>query len=561
MNSDMLAEHIKKSIKSGISKKKTVYYLRGLGYSKQKIVAGYDEYHKKHNILQKAHHRAHFITSKTGMYIEELILFAIIVMSVLDFLNYLPGDIDIVKKVLSWTAVGYLIYKVQLSNIFFGEHNKRHDKLILITFLILIVKKVVHYSIRVREETTLLYYFHDLIISNAAILEYTALIAGSILLFVLAFYFAITVEPRYPSVLTVMHNSVNRPKNPLELITRFLSIFFIMTLFYLFVFDPLMEWIAIAVDAPLIVIALFVYIFLFAKHANKFHAESFLYKVGTVGERSIEKFIELFKYRDTFFLGITGLIGLHLLVDIGVFIIPYITGLGNALYFELTGAHTPLVKLLIGQLQNTTLLIDKIFISIAYLFNVIGIIMLFIMPSLTWYVLYTKKKIFIPKSLLALFFASTIVLLFAPVLKLSYIKRPITEGFIGVDIQTMTLATNAMLILFIAFGVMAFVYALSYLRFAKKTFLVIGTIIATSIFGYYIYFYFLSTATFYLDSMIAVQNVQLLANVWLLSFVQSQANSFLASTFAVFLFASTLFYTGGVVLFLLEVIRGAHLLE
>ena len=41
--------------------------------------------------------------------IEEVILVLIILLQILDFFEILPADLDYAKKIISWTALGYLL--------------------------------------------------------------------------------------------------------------------------------------------------------------------------------------------------------------------------------------------------------------------------------------------------------------------------------------------------------------------------------------------------------------------------------------------------------------------
>ena len=59
--------------------------------------------------------------------IEEILLSALILIQILDFLEILPGDLDFLKKFISWTAIGYLFYKASISNILFGSKIKFLD--------------------------------------------------------------------------------------------------------------------------------------------------------------------------------------------------------------------------------------------------------------------------------------------------------------------------------------------------------------------------------------------------------------------------------------------------
>ena len=95
-----------------------------------------------------------------------------------------------------------------------------------------------------------------------------------------------------------------------------------------------MEWLAVAIDAPLAVIGIFSYLFFIIKHHEKFHVDSFLFKMGNFGEEFYERFIDMFHSRSGIILGISGMLVLHLFTDALSFIVPYIFVFRDILYFS-----------------------------------------------------------------------------------------------------------------------------------------------------------------------------------------------------------------------------------
>ena len=75
--------------------------------------------------------------------VEELILIVLILMNVFEFLGLLPGDAGFIKVIISMTALGYVLYKVSLSDIFFGTRNQNLDFALIISYFLLIVNKFV----------------------------------------------------------------------------------------------------------------------------------------------------------------------------------------------------------------------------------------------------------------------------------------------------------------------------------------------------------------------------------------------------------------------------------
>ena len=54
---------------------------------------------------------------KISQRIEELILILIILLNIFDFFELLSADLDFIKLIISWTVLGYLIYKASLTKI------------------------------------------------------------------------------------------------------------------------------------------------------------------------------------------------------------------------------------------------------------------------------------------------------------------------------------------------------------------------------------------------------------------------------------------------------------
>ena len=99
-----------------------------------------------------------------------------------------------------------------------------------------------------------------------------------------------------------------------------------------------MEWLAIAVDAPLLMVAIFVYI-LVVLIGKRFSTEGLLYRIAAVGEQFYNNFVHLFQRKETILLGISGMLVLHLVTDIANFIVPLLIAAISAAF--LTKAAFP----------------------------------------------------------------------------------------------------------------------------------------------------------------------------------------------------------------------------
>ncbi len=91
-------------------------------------------------------------------FIEELVLTLLILLNVFDFFEYLPADLDYIKKIISWSALGYLLYKASLTRIFFNEKHAHIDIILILSYFMLIFKNLVLFSSEVVEDLPLKLY-------------------------------------------------------------------------------------------------------------------------------------------------------------------------------------------------------------------------------------------------------------------------------------------------------------------------------------------------------------------------------------------------------------------
>ncbi|MCK4521948.1 MAG: hypothetical protein KAU20_05205, partial [Nanoarchaeota archaeon] len=319
---------------------------------------------------------------------------------------------------------------------------------------------------------------------------------------------------------------------------RVIVTFLVLSFFFIVVFNLVMEWLAIAVDASLLVVAFFFYMFtMFRTHYKKLHPESFLYKVGDVGENFYEDFIGLFHSKERIFLGISGLLVLHLLTDVANFIIPYLAGFRDILYFGHLGAgHDPIYLLFLKDAALVPTLLQKACISWIYIFNIFGMLFLLILPAYIWYKLYKRTGFFVSNKKLCIFFISVTIFIMAPVFK---IKEMAAEGLVGVDIITHQLPPNISppLIALSTLLIGALVYFLSFNHYLKERLMVLGIILIDLFFAAYIFYFFKSTASYYIETI---------------KFLIYNLKYFIAFYFILFFIIMALFYMAGLIIFLLE---------
>ncbi|MBW2998961.1 hypothetical protein KY321_05475, partial [Candidatus Woesearchaeota archaeon] len=342
-------------------------------------------------------------------YFTQFILILLIFLNILDFFKFLPEDFDFLKKVISWALVAHLFYDVSFTRLFFGQtHDKKSgflrnrylDLLILFSFLLLTMKELVVVAIGLEELT----FFHSLIESikyNAQNIMNVSTYAGAILLIVLSFYLALYTKV---SKTSLMGNLGLYNKNVL---LKIIATFLVLTTFYAVVFELLLEWLAIAVDSTLIIIGIFTVFYLIFRLHKHISIPKLISKIGTFGEDFEEHFLNFFHDKAHFFLGVSGLLVLHLLTEISNFLIPYFLNLVSSHYFLVLG-HESFYNLFIRQFNQNPLVI------FGYLFNMVAILGLTIFPAVLWYEVYKNKHKTIPKSLLAIYFGSLVFLILNP---------------------------------------------------------------------------------------------------------------------------------------------------
>jgi hypothetical protein len=501
------------------------------------------------------------MNAKIGFELEEILLALIIVLNILDFTELLGPFWDLIKKLLSWVTLGYLLYKADLYKIFFGYSNKKMNFAIIIAFFLMIVKNIIGFGKVAIKETGELGYglvvnqntleiveqctsfsqcFYKFILDHAVTIETLAFYMGIILLFIVAAHHLIKhTEIKSPSILAAI-GELGRPshKNSKRLL-RFILILVTFAAFFIVVFNLVMEWLAIAVDSTIATIVVFAYLLLFMKHYDKLGAGNLLFKMGNAVETFYEKFINLFKNKATILFAVSGMLVLHLLTDVANFIIPHIFVVRDAIYFEQLGAstHLPIFLLFLKQLPTITTLWGTLFLFILYLLNVVGLVLLLLIPAYFWYKAIRNEEVRLPRLLTAIFFSSFIVTILAPIFK---IKQIVSENLVGVDIQTQQLSNYLPLVWIFVIVVGVFFSSWLLTRKLRKAKSYLAVALSLSFVAFYMFLYFVSMLPYYINSIISLtKNYKFI----------------LAIYFLVFLTITILFYVGGFIVLVCEVIK------
>jgi hypothetical protein len=262
--------------------------------------------------------------------------------------------------------------------------------------------------------------------------------------------------------------------------------------------------------------------------------ESFLKKVSDTSEEFYEKFISMLHSRKKVMVAVTGLLVLHLLVEIGNFIIPYTTGLFYSWYFEQLGpGHDPFSTLMARDFAAVGGAWMQIGVMAIYVLNVLAILMLFFGPAYIWTAVYRGKRLKVPK-MLWLFFGSLAVFILMPVLRIGQVK---THMLSGADITTQQIMhmSSVPLVLLVSALVMGIFYILGRKNFGRTV--KIASAAVFLYFGIYLYHFFISLSKSYINAV---------------TLLGKSGQYFIAAHILIFFMITIIFYTIGYTTFLYE---------
>lgn len=362
--------------------------------------------------------------------------------------------------------------------------------------------------------------FYNTLAANAVMINKISLIIGLFGLLLIALYTSFTGVVSKKSVLGALGAKEGRAKG-ITILKRFVMVSIIYCAFFIIIFNLFMEWFAIAVDAPLLMMGLIGYILFFIKYATRrrkklaeeeLHVDDFVEKISGFGLDFYDKFVNLFKKRNTILLGLTGILVLHLLTDIANYLLPYLMGVRDALYLErFSYGHHSLGYYLT---LNPGTYFESFKLLIIYLSNVLGVFFLLSLPAYVWYKMLISKEHVGKKEHpgqpklkpWTTFFAyfGIIIFLLAPAFKFKGLNA--NSGIVGVDILTKEATSlfsflNLELIIMIAFVIALLVAIINYKGYWHITILPLIIASITSL-GIYAYNFFMSSFYYYLNTAI-----------------------------------------------------------
>jgi len=359
--------------------------------------------------------------------------------------------------------------------------------------------------------------------------EQTGLMIGVIGLLIIAALSALIIPIEQKSFLGLVDNG---PAQGLgRVLARFVLVFLAFMFFFLFVFSLVAEWLAIAIDAPILMIAI-VASFVLA-HLHRVSFDFTKWEEFVTGFGDVSSFVELFHSKRTVLLGLSGILVLHVMAEILVYLLPFALPLRDQLYLSQLGPGH----------DNLFTLVSSVPEVIVAVLNLVAWFCLLAIPGYIWYKIYCLRgedharhyPRFSPW-FLGLFTGSLAVMLMT---RMIWFRQIEGGSLIGVDFYTQSLAVPGMQPVLIGLGLGILVFVLA--QFSIRPFLYLIPRSASILFlGVYSFLFFMSSAMQY----------------FILMMITFSSEAYFASlAFLLFLLFSLFFYMPVFLLFVYEIFR------
>ncbi len=482
----------------------------------------------------------------------ELVVGVMMLIGIVGYFGHVSADLDWLDHTISFILFTYLFYKLNITSILFGQSKKALNALIVISFFLLFFKDIISYTLATPNEfvylafvSTLQQLFseHIVEITNAT---FYAGFAG-VLLASMVFAFSSVIA----------HPSLGFALFPQSKERRFLNLlicFVLLIAFYYFVYSMILEWLEFVLDDPIILTSILFYIHSLTSRKEQFHPESFVFKIGDYSEGLYTRFVSLFHYKKTLPLGISGLLILHALADIGVFAYAFSFGTENLYLQSLEGKYDSWGELFVEDKEGTSLGMAAS-LGTAYILNALSLFVFLFIPIVAWWRIFTQKELHLNKGVLFLIYAPGVMFLLLP----AYDIGPLEEerDIVGVDIFAFSVMDApspleklmpdrqglviSVAVLSVLVGVLAML--LGFNPRTRKELYAFAIACALFFFGAYLYEY-MGSVLLYLGKGITL--------------LLGEGQWILVGMFALLFVLSILFYILGYLLFLYEIIMEYH---
>ncbi len=454
--------------------------------------------------------------------LEIVVLSILVILNILDFFERLTPELDYIKKIISWSALCYILYRASLSKMFFGHTLPFFDMSIILGFFSMVLKNFIHYARivydglegggLVLDEATgmltmsghtfmgydvpnYLVRLYSLMVENEQSLLLWGFVFGFCVMTLLALVSAKFIFVKAPSLMYAL-GVEGSAHSFFDVIKRFFVNYFVYLSFFVVIFNLVMEWLAIAVDAPLLMVGLVFYFF-----SGNLGISQKLEKLGNMGSDFYEDFMDHFKDKSMIVWGVAGMLVLHLITDIPNLIFPYIIGLSGILYSGAVETVT-VWEIALGSLQGIAIT-DQIVIMSGYVLNVIGILMLMIAPGFIWYHVYKESEFDISPLLIFIFVASSLYYLLDPLFSVSMVDSSV---LLGASINILEISPSLFSVgISLGVGILLSLISLSFS--VKRIVALVLTLGIQLFFLRHIYYYLMSSYNFYTDIVISALSV------------------------------------------------------
>ncbi len=480
--------------------------------------------------------------TKYRLYIEEFLLLYLLWSDISGFLGVLPADFEYIDKLIAWVVIGLLLYHLSLTKIMFGHKNPREDLLIIIAFFLFVIKNNFAIMKELIKGSVFLTDYFSFMLRNTIVIEKVAFYIAGVLLLVIAFYTAKQLSIRKPSIMHLIHEEGKPPKTYFKIFVRFITVFLVLISFFIVIFNLFIEWIGYLQDDAITILSIILIFVIINKHSSRLSEYKLFKKINNLSEKFIDRIFEFLKSKRHIFIALSGILVLHLLTDFLVFIFPLFIGKISVSYLgTLEAEHPTIFELAITEISQANGL-EKFYFLYLYTAELIAIIFLMLFPLYVWYLYYTGREMKINDKIIAIFLASLIPFVFAPIFKLASISR----GYIlGVDIKINSISFAAIVDLqyIVLASILVFFLtflAIHYFAFLKKLLIYISFLPLAIFVIRYVYLFLKDLLIFYLE---AINNFLLTNEIFFVFY------------FSIFLIITALFYILGTSYFLLEAER------
>jgi len=481
----------------------------------------------------------------------ELFIGFFMIIGLIGYFGRLPADFDWIDHTVAFLMFSYFFYILNITSILFGKTNKAANLLLVVSFFSLFFKDVISYTEANAFKFKIIMFvdnFYAFFSNNLSLTNFATFYFGVAGILIVSIYLTKKIEISHPSFLYAI--AKNHFKNGLM---KFIAIFLSLLSFYYFVYNPILEWLEFVLDDPIVLVGIIFFAVTIAKHHYKFHKKHIIFRIGNLVWGWYRRFISLFHYKKTLPLAISGLLILHALSDLGVFAYSLVFFKENFYLEFLRDEHVPFLKLFLSDLKIVPSSVG-IPLLIAYLLNALSLIIFLLIPIIVWVRMFSQKELHFKRIFLFFIYSSSIAYILLP----GYIIKPLDESSItGVDILSIPLLESSSILddffpnkstIIISVSLISIitglvVYILSSNSKAKRELYAISIIGGLTFYTIYLYYFFSSLLIYFYDNI--------LLTVFTPHFV-------IGAVLAVLLILSVVFYIGGYMMFLYEIVMEYH---